>query len=95
MAFSAATSIATMGLYISYGIPILLRILGRARFTKGPFHLGFLSIPIAATAVTWIMFISIVFILPEENPVGSQSLNYTIVAVGIVVTYSLGFWLVG
>jgi hypothetical protein len=72
----------------------MLRVLGRSRFKKGPFNLGAFSIPIATTAVTWILFISIVFILPEENPVNSQTLNYTVVAVGIVISYSLGFWLV-
>ncbi|KIJ22914.1 hypothetical protein M422DRAFT_786318 [Sphaerobolus stellatus SS14] len=38
------------------------------------------------------MFISIVFILPQINPVDSQTLNYSIVAVGIVMTYSFTFW---
>ena len=40
----------------------------------------------------WIAFISIVFCLPELNPVRSQTLNYAPVAVGIVVTSALGFW---
>ena len=56
--------------------------------------MGAFSYPVALTAVTWIAFISIVFILPELNPVDSQTLNYAIVAVGIVMTYSMGFWLI-
>ncbi|CAL1702473.1 unnamed protein product [Somion occarium] len=92
VAFAAATSIATIGLYISYAIPIFLRVLNRASFKRGPFHLGPFSYPVALLAVVWIGFISIAFILPQENPVNSQTLNYAIVAVGIVVTYSLGFW---
>ncbi|CAL1698552.1 unnamed protein product [Somion occarium] len=92
VAFSAATSIATIGLYISYAIPIFLRVLNRESFKRGPFHLGSFSYPVALVAVVWIGFISIAFILPQENPVNSQSLNYAIVAVGIVVTYCLGFW---
>ncbi|KZT30162.1 APC amino acid permease [Neolentinus lepideus HHB14362 ss-1] len=94
VAFSAATSIATIGLYISYAIPIALRVIYRKHFVRGPFHLGKFSYPIAVTAVTWIAFISIIFILPQENPVNSQTLNYAIVAVGIVSTYSFGFWLI-
>ncbi|KAF7296203.1 Amino acid permease [Mycena chlorophos] len=94
VAFSAATSIATIGLYLSYGSPILLRIIHRDRFVRGPFHLGRFSYAVGIVAVLWILFISIVFILPEENPVDSQTLNYAVVAVGIVVTYSVGFWLV-
>ena len=42
----------------------------------------------------WIAFISIVFCLPELAPVNSQTLNYAPVAVGIVLTYALGFWAV-
>ena len=40
----------------------------------------------------WIAFISVVFCLPELNPVNSQTLNYAPIAVGIVLTYTLGFW---
>jgi hypothetical protein len=40
--------------------------------------------------VLWIAFI--VFNLLEPNPVNSQTLNYAPVAVGIVLTYGLGFW---
>ncbi|THH14288.1 hypothetical protein EW146_g6021 [Bondarzewia mesenterica] len=94
VAFSAATSIATIGLYISYAIPIALRVIYSDQFVRGPFHLGSFSFPVAITAVTWIAFISIVFILPELNPVNSQTLNYAIVAVGIVITYSMGFWFI-
>lgn len=94
VAFSAATSITTIGFYISYGVPIALRVIYRGRFTRGPFHLGSFSVPVAISAVLWIAFISIVFILPQENPVTSQTVNYSIACVGIVLLYSIGFWLI-
>ncbi|EKM76340.1 hypothetical protein AGABI1DRAFT_45138 [Agaricus bisporus var. burnettii JB137-S8] len=94
VAFSAATSIATIGLFISYGIPIALRVIYRHRFTRGPFHLGKLSYPIALGAIAWVVFLSVVFILPQVNPVNSQTLNYAVVAVAIVVLYSIGFWFI-
>ena len=87
-------SIATIGLYISYGIPVALRVWNRKNFVRGPFHLGRFSYPVATIAVFWICLISIVFILPQANPVDSQTFNYAIVAVGIVVLYSVAFWLV-
>ncbi|KAJ4490589.1 APC amino acid permease [Lentinula aciculospora] len=90
VAFSAATT----SLNNSTAIPIALRVIYHADFVRGPFHLGIFSFPIAITAVTWIAFIAIVFILPQENPVDSQTLNYAIVAVGIVITYSFGYWLI-
>ncbi|KZV67015.1 APC amino acid permease [Peniophora sp. CONT] len=94
VAFSAATSIATIGLYISYAVPVALRLIYRKQFKRGPFHLGPFSYPVAFLAVGWVSFIAIVFILPELYPVDSQTLNYAIVAVGIVITYSIGFWLI-
>ncbi len=39
------------------------------------------------------MFISIIFCLPTANPVTSQTLNYTVVAVGIIAVFSLGSWI--
>lgn len=92
MAFSAATSIATIGLYLSYGIPILVGLIWPKNFKKGPFNLRGFSRPVAFVAVTWILFITIIFCLPEENPVNSQTLNYTPVAVGIIAAFAFGSW---
>ena len=76
------------------GIPIALRVAYTDRFVRGPFHLGRLSHAVAGAAVLWIAFIAVVFCLPELNPVNSQTLNYAPVAVGVVVAYSFGFWIV-
>ncbi|KAL9003882.1 MAG: hypothetical protein Q9188_003267 [Gyalolechia gomerana] len=92
VAFSAATSIATIGLYVSYGLPILIGLIWPRNFNKGPFNLRFASRVIALVAVLWIGFITIIFCLPTENPVNSQTLNYTPVAVGIVTLWAFGSW---
>lgn len=94
VAFSAATSIATIGLYISYGLPILIGIVWHRNFVamKGPFNLGGLSRVIAAAACAWIACITVVFCLPTSNPVSSQTLNYTVVAVGIIAVGAVGSW---
>ena len=92
VAFSAATSIATIGLYISYGLPILIGLIYHDDFQKGPFNLRWASRPIALIACLYIGFITIVFCLPELNPVTSQTLNYTPVAVGIVAAWAFGSW---
>ena len=93
VAFGAATSIATIGLYLSYGIPILLGILYPSQFTKGPFNLKLFSRPVGLVAVLWIGFITIIFCLPTVNPVTSQTVNYTPVAVGIILIGAVGSWL--
>ena len=60
VAFSAVVSISTIGLYISYAIPILLRItVARKDFVKGTFHLGIFSIPVATIAVLWVALITV------------------------------------
>ncbi|KAL9016578.1 MAG: hypothetical protein Q9185_006080 [Variospora sp. 1 TL-2023] len=51
VAFSAATSIATIGLYISYGLPILVGLIWPRNFDKGPFNLRLASRIIALVAV--------------------------------------------
>ena len=92
VAFSAATSIATIGLYLSYATPIIISVIWPENFKKGPFNLGVLSRPIGIVACLWVGFITIVFCLPTSNPVDSQTLNYTPVAVGIVALGAFGSW---
>ncbi|SLM37308.1 apc amino acid permease [Lasallia pustulata] len=94
VAFAAATSIATIGLYVSYGIPILLALIYHKDFVKGPFDLRFMSRIVGFVGVAWIGFISIIFCLPTANPVTSQTLNYTPVAVGIIAVFAFGSWFV-
>ena len=93
VAFSAATSIATIGLYVSYALPILIGLLYPQNFKKGPFNLRWASRPVALVACLWVAFLVIVFCLPELTPVDSQTLNYTPVAVGIVALWAFGSWL--
>ncbi|KAK0335371.1 polyamine transporter tpo5 [Friedmanniomyces endolithicus] len=92
VAFAAATSIATIALYVSYGLPILIGLIWHKNFKKGPFNLGVFSRPVALVACLWIGFISIIFCLPNVDPVTSQTLNYTPVAVGIVGLWTFGSW---
>lgn len=92
IALSGTTSIATIGLYVSYGIPICMTFVYPCNFKRGPFHLGASSKAVAIVAVGWIMFITIVFCLPTQNPVTSQSFNYTPVALGIVGIFAFGSW---
>jgi amino acid transporter len=54
VAFAAATSIATIGLYISYATPILIAIIWPHNFQKGVFNLKGASRPIGAVAVLWV-----------------------------------------
>lgn len=92
VAFNGTTSIATIGLYISYGIPIAMTLAYPLNFKRGPFKLGAASKWIAIVACLWISFLTIVFCLPTINPVTSQTFNYTPVALGIVGLFAFGSW---
>ena len=93
VAYAAVTSIAVIGLYIAYGIPILLRLLAGEKFQRGPWHLKGWSYLVGWIAVIWIAFIAILFILPEAAPGNTPStFNYAIVAVGVVLVYAGAYW---
>jgi len=86
-----------IGLYIAYGIPILLRLLAGERFQRGPWHLRQWSYIVGWIAVIWIAFISILFVLPQVQPGTTlptflSTFNYAPVAVAAVVIYAGGYW---
>ncbi|XBI32347.1 hypothetical protein VPH35_055810 [Triticum aestivum] len=93
VAFQAMVSIATLGLYISYALPIFFRVTtARKSFVRGPFHLGRYGVIIGWAAVLWVAFITVLFSLPVAYPVGKDVFNYTPVAVGGVLLLSVGSW---
>ena len=93
VAYAAVTSIAVIGLYIAYGIPILLRLLAGEKFQRGPWHLRQFSYIVGWIAVVWIVFIAILFVLPQVSPGNTLiTFNYAILAVAVVLIYSGGYW---
>jgi amino acid permease (GABA permease) len=90
-AYLAVTSIAVIGLYVAYVLPTFLRLRLGASFQRGPWHLGRWSRPIGITAVVWVAFISILFMLPTASPITWKNFNYTVFAVVVVLGFA-GFW---
>jgi len=92
-AYAAVTSIAVIGLYIAYGIPILLRLLAGEKFQRGPWHLKQWRYLVGWIAVIWIVFISILFVLPQAAPGNNlATFNFAPVAVLAVLIYAGGYW---
>jgi len=88
VAFQAMVSITTLGLYISYALPIVFRVTtARKTFVPGPFHLGRFGVAVGAAAL-----VTVLFCLPVAYPVAKDNFNYTPVAVGGVLALSLGAW---
>ena len=93
VAYLAVVSIATICLYIAYVLPIFLRQFS-TEFRTGPWHLGAWSRPIGWIAVIWVVFISVLFLLPTATPITVADFNYTIVIVpGLFVVITI-WWLV-
>ncbi|KAG1177911.1 hypothetical protein G6F70_001038 [Rhizopus microsporus] len=84
-AFSAITSVATIGLYISYAVPIFAKLLNRGHFVRGPLHLGRFSDIIGIISIFWISLITILFVLPPKYPVDAVNMNYACLAVGMIL----------
>ncbi|CAN8316088.1 unnamed protein product [Cochlearia groenlandica] len=94
VAFQAMVSIATIGLYIAYAIPVLLRVtLSRKTFVHGPFSLGKYGMVVGWVAVLWVATISVLFSLPVAYPITAETLNYTPVAVAGLLAITVSYWL--
>ncbi len=95
VAYAAVTSIAVIGLYIAYITPVFLRLRAGDSFQAGPWNLGKWSRPIGIVATVWVVFIAILFLLPQVNPVNASTFNYAPLAVGAVVVFAGGWWVLG
>ena len=100
VAYAAVTSIATIGLYIAYGIPIYLRLRLGDAWEPGEWSLGSRYKVIGWIAVVWIGFISVLFLMPItphgipfKNGFTWVAVNYAPIAV--IGTFVLvgGWWL--
>jgi len=77
-AYSVVTSISTVGLYVSYIIPVILG--WRARRAKawaerGPWHLGRASAAVNIAAILWTVFICSILVMPPNQLAGKTMLG--------------------
>ncbi|MDN4174670.1 amino acid permease [Nocardioides sp. SOB77] len=93
-AYFAVTSIAVIGLYIAYVVPVLLRRLS-PDFTPGPWNLGRWSPLVGWVAVAWVVLICILFVLPPASPITVDTFNYAPVAVLAVLVLATVMWFAG
>ena len=102
VAFFAVTSIAVIGLYIAYTIPVFLRCRMGDRFEPGPWTLGNKYKWINPIAIVWVGLCVIIFCLPVIDPGGVYfktgfswgSVNYApLVTIGVMVVVT-GWYLI-
>src|SRR5437762_9585184 len=101
VAYAAVTSIATIGLYIAYALPIFLRLREGDAWQPGEWTLGRWYKPIGVIACVWVAFIAVLFILPItptgipfKNGFTWLSFNYAPIAVDGTMLLVGGWWLV-
>ncbi|GAA1985095.1 amino acid permease [Kitasatospora viridis] len=92
-AFAAVTSVSVIGLYLSYVIPVWLRLRQGGDFRPGPWNLGRWSRPIGIVAVGWTALITLLFMLPTLSPITVKNFNYTSVAIAAVLGFAGAWWL--
>ena len=71
---------------------MFLRLRAGNSFVPGPWTLGRWSRPIGTIATIWVVFIAILFLLPQFVPVRSDTFNYAPVALGVVILFAGGWW---
>jgi amino acid transporter len=97
--YAVGTSIAVIGLYIAFVLPIILRLRAGESFERGAWHLGKHYKWIDWIAILWIAFISIAFLLPFAS-VGIPGndgftwdfVNYTPITVGVAILLFGGWY---
>lgn len=93
-AYAAVTSIAVIGLYVAYIIPVYLRVRSGKDFAAGPWNLGKWGVLNGTIATIWVVFISILLMLPQLKPITITTFNYAPIAVLAVIGFALIYWLV-
>ena len=100
VAYAAVTSIATIGLYVAYAMPIYLRLREGDAWEPGEWTLGRWYKPIGIIACLWVAFIAVLFVMPI-TPTGTPgnsgftwlSFNYAPIAVGGTILLVGSWWM--
>jgi amino acid transporter len=97
--YAAVTSVATIGLYVAYIIPIFLRFRAGDSFEVGPWSLGRWYKPLNVIAILWVIFICILFIMPVtdagvpwSDDFDYKSMNYAPIVFLLVLTAVTVWW---
>ncbi|MFD9483370.1 amino acid permease [Streptomyces sp. NPDC059991] len=96
-AYGAVVAINVVGITPAYAIPIYLRLRHRDRFTPGPWNLGRWGVPIGTVAVLWVVFVTVLFCLPQTRPEGKSwvsvdTFDYAPVALLVILVLAAAWW---
>ena len=96
--FSTVISIATFGFYLSYAMPLFVRLLslwtGHAKVIPGAYTLGRFGPWLNGAGLLFLMFACVDFNFPQIGPVTADNMNYCSAAFGIIGLISVVTWFV-
>ncbi len=81
-AYAVVTAISTIGLYVSYILPVWLHWRAGTKPERGPWHLGRYSAAINLVAIVWVIFLCVVLCLADARTWQSM----------LTVTLGLALW---
>ena len=93
-AISGVFNVTAIALDWSYCIPIFCKVVF-GQFTPGPFSMGKLGYLVNIWACVWTLFVTIIFIMPTELPVGGDTMNYAIAFLALILIFALIYWWAG
>jgi Amino acid permease len=100
--YAVGTSIAVIGLYIAFVLPIILRWRAGESFERGAWHLGRHYRWIDPIAIAWIALICVLFLMPlfpdgfpwTEGALNWNDVNYAPLTVGGALLFFGGWYLI-
>lgn len=66
-AYAVITAISTIGLYISYILPVWLHWRSGSKLERGPWHLGKYSRALNVVAILWVIFLCVILCLADPK----------------------------
>lgn len=96
-AFNALTSLALIGHYTSYVLPISLlvfRRFGKKEIPWGPWTLGRWGLPINLISIAYSALLIVFMVFPPYQPVNAENMNYASLIFGAAILFSTVLWFV-
>ncbi|CAF3594727.1 unnamed protein product [Rotaria socialis] len=96
-AIAAIFNVCAIALDWSYCIPIICKLIygtETGRYIPGPWNLGKFSTPINCWSVIWTAFVSVIFLMPTNQPVTVDNMNYAVVILIGILVFAMIYWFV-
>jgi len=95
-AFYSIVSLCTVGFEVSYGIPILCKLLfHQVPFPPSRYALGRWSFACGVVSCVWLFGSSLLFFFPSSGPLTLKTTNWLAVVVAGCVAFAWGYWACG